>query len=325
LRGTGGKSATPTLPPVVDYSRQVGIPVWIRDRRERRLGPLPDGVELHWIPREGPPPAEICDAELLVPADHSRPLLELLADMPRLAVVQTVSAGVDWLLPWVPDGVTVCNARGLRDIAVAEWVLAAILSMEKRLPVFAQRQAEHVWEPELLGELAGKRALIVGYGSIGRHVAAMLSALRVEVRGVASCARDGVHGVEDLAELLPSAEIVVLLVPLTSQTHGLFDGRMLSRVRTGALLVNASRGPVVDTAALLEQLASGRLRAALDVTDPEPLPADHPLWDAPGAMVTPHLAGDSPQAEERVYAFVGDQIRRYAQGEPLLNAVKRQR
>ena len=287
------------------------------------MGLLPDRVELHWSPRDTMPPPEIRDAELLVPAERSHELLELLGDMPRLAVVQTVSAGVDWLLPWVPEGVTVCNARGIRDTAVAEWVLAAILAMEKKLGALARRQAEHAWQPEPLDELAGKRALIVGYGSIGRRVAAMLEALSVEVRGVASSARPGVHGVEELVQLLPSAEIVVLLVPLTTQTHELFDRRMLSAMRTGALLVNAARGAVLDTDALLEQLLAGRLRAALDVTDPEPLPADHPLWDAPGVMVTPHLAGDSPQATERVYAFVGDQIRRYAAGERLLNIVER--
>jgi phosphoglycerate dehydrogenase-like enzyme len=300
------------------------IDVWIRDRPQRTLGALPDRVELHWSPRDAPPAPEIRDAELLVPAEHSGELLGLLGDMPRLKVVQTVSAGVDWLLPAVPEGVTVCNARGLRDTAVAEWVLAAILSIEKDLPALARRQAEHRWRPEPLGELAGQRALVVGYGSIGRRVAALLEALGVEVRAVASSARPGVHGVAELAQLLPAAEIVVLLVPLTAQTRGLFDRDMLSRMRTGALLVNAARGPVVDSDALLEQLLAGRLRAALDVTDPEPLPADHPLWDAPGALVTPHLAGDSPQAEERAYAFVGDQIRRYARGEPLLNVVERQ-
>jgi phosphoglycerate dehydrogenase-like enzyme len=152
----------------------------------------------------------------------------------------------------------------------------------------------------------------------------MLRALGVEVQGVASRPRAEVHGVEELAGLLPAAEIVVLLVPLTAQTNGLFDAHVLSRMRPEALLVNAARGAVLDTDALLEQLASGRLRAALDVTDPEPLPADHPLWGTPGAMLTPHLAGDSPQAEERVYAFVGDQIRRYAAGEPLLNVVESQ-
>jgi len=299
----------------------MGMVVWICNSPQGALGPMPDRVELRWCPRDAPLPPEIRDAELLVPAERSHELLELLGEMRRLAVLQTVSAGVDWLLPWVPEGVEVCNARGLRDTAVAEWVLAAILAMEKRLPSFARRQTEHDWHPEPLDELAGKRALIVGYGSIGEGVGAMLSALGVEVRAVASRPRAGVHGVGELAELLPTAEIVVLLVPLTARTRGLFDDRMLSKMRTGALLVNAARGPVLDTAALLAQLASGRIRAALDVTDPEPLPAGHPLWEAPGVLLTPHLAGDSPQAEDRVYAFVGDQIRRYAAGEPLLNVV----
>jgi phosphoglycerate dehydrogenase-like enzyme len=195
--------------------------------------------------------------------------------------------------------------------------------MEKRLGDFAQAQAEHAWRTQMLDELADKRVLIVGYGSIGSRLADMLRPLQFDVRAVASKARDGVHGVQELAELLPAADIVVVLVPLTSETRGLFDDRMLSLMRTGSLLVNAARGPVVDTAALLEQLNTGRLRAALDVTDPEPLPPDNPLWDAPGTLITPHLAGDSPQAEERAYGLIGDQIRRYVNQEELLNVVKR--
>jgi phosphoglycerate dehydrogenase-like enzyme len=286
----------------------------MRDRPQRQcLGPLPANVELHLIPKDGQPPPEARDAV------RSNALLKMLGEMPRLAVVQAASAGTDWLRPWVPDGVTLCNARDTRDRAVAEWVLAAVLSMEKQLIEFTARQAQHDWHPEMLSELAGKRALIVGYGSIGRLTASMLEALGVVVERVGSRARPGVHGVEDLAGLLPRVEIVVLLVPLTVATRGLFDERMLSRMRPGALLVNASRGPVVDTPALVEQLNTGRLRAALDVTEPEPLPSGHPLWDTPGVMITPHLAGDSPQAEERVYQLIGDQIRRYASGEPLVN------
>lgn len=292
----------------------------MRDRPEREwMGPLPANVELHLIAEDGPPPPAMLDAELVVPPVRSQALLEMLGEMPNLAVLQAASAGTDWLKPWVPDGVTLCNARGTRDIAVAEWVLAAVLCMEKSLIDLAGRQARHEWRTEMLSELAGKRAVIVGYGSIGRRAATMLEAVGIRVTGVASTARPGAHGVEDLAELLPNSDIVVLLVPLTADTRGLFDERMLSRMRPGALLVNASRGPVVDSAALLEQLNAGRIRAALDVTDPEPLPAGHMLWDAPGLLITPHLAGDSPQAEERVYRLIGDQIRRYAQGEPLVN------
>jgi phosphoglycerate dehydrogenase-like enzyme len=301
----------------------MGISVWMRDREQRRsLGSLPDGVELHLIPRDSPPPQEMRDAEFLVPPFDSPAVLQMLSQMPRLAVVQAISAGTDWLLPWVPEGVTVCNARGTRDTAVAEWVLAAIFAMEKRLPTLLRRQAEHVWRHELLDELAGKRALIVGYGSIGRCLADRLTALGLHVEGVASSERPGVHGVDALPGLLEVADIVVLLVPLTPATHHLLDDRMLARMPAGALLVNASRGAVVDTAALLKHLTAGHIRAALDVTDPEPLPRNHPLWDAPGLLLTPHLAGDSPQAELRVYRFIGEQIRRYARDEPLLNVIQ---
>lgn len=301
----------------------MSVSVWMRDREQRECaGPMPEGVELHLIPEGSPLPAAIRDAEFLVPPYDSPPVLELLARMPRLTVVQAISAGTEWLLPWVPEGVTVCSARGTRDTAVAEWVLAAILAMEKRLPVFIERQAEHVWSHQLLEELAGKRALLVGYGSIGRCVADKLTTLGVDVAPVASTAHPGVHGVETLPQLLGTADIVVLTVPLTPLTRHLLDDSMLSRMRPGALLVNASRGAVVDTDALVDHLAAGRIRAALDVTDPEPLPREHPLWDAPNLLLTPHLAGDSPQAEQRVYRFIGEQIRRYAAGEPLRNIVR---
>lgn len=301
----------------------MSIHAWIRDRPQLScLGSLPESVEVHRISVDGGVPEGIVEAEFVVPPHGDDALLERLADMPNLAVVQAASAGTEWLEPWVPDGVILCSARGARDTAVAEWVLAAILAMEKRFADLARRTADHVWRPELLEELANKRALIVGYGSIGQRVAHMLGALGVHTQGVASRERGEIRGVEHLPELLPTADIVVLLVPLTPMTRGLFDERMLSHLRPGALLVNAARGPVLDTDALIERLASGRLRAALDVTDPEPLPADHPLWDAPGLMLTPHLAGDSPQAEERVYRLIGEQIRRYVDGKPLVNVVR---
>ena len=302
----------------------MSLDVWIRDRPQRdAIGPLPDGVALHPIASDdGPPPPEMLEAQFVVPPFDSPAVLHMLARMPRLAVVQSISAGTEALQPWVPAGVTLCSARGVRDVAVAEWVLAAILAMEKRLPDFTRRQAAHEWAHEMLPELAGKRALVVGYGSIGRCLGERLSALGVHVEGVAAVAREGVHGTRELPQLLGTADVVVLLVPLTPSTRGMFDNAMLSRMRPGALLVNAARGGVVDTDALIEHLKREHIRAALDVTDPEPLPADHPLWDVPGLLLTPHLAGDSPQAEQRVYRFIGEQIRRYARGEVLLNVVQ---
>lgn len=296
--------------------------LWLRDDPARdALGALPAGVELNLIPAAGPLPEGVCDAEFLMPPYGSQALLELLPQMRSLRVIQANSAGVEWLLGAVPAGVTLCSARGTRDVVVAEWVLTTVLAATKELPRLLREQAEHRWAPSLLGELAGARVLIVGYGSIARAVEARLAPFEVQIARVGRERRAGVHGIEELAELLPNADVVVVLVPQTPATVGLFDAAMLARMRRGALLVNAARGPVLDTTALLEALEDGRIRAALDVTDPEPLPREHPLWDAPGLLLTPHLAGDSEPAERRVYRFVGEQVWRYALGEPLLNVV----
>jgi len=299
------------------------VNLWIPDRASHdAVGKLPDGVSLSLIPRDGQVPDAILDAEFLVPGAGDRRVLALLAEMPGLRVIQTLSAGVDSLLPFVPRGVTVCDAGGARDIPVAEWVLAAILSSTKAFAELRDAQREHRWESREAAELAGKTVMILGYGEIGAAVEARLAAFEVEMIRVARHGREGVHSVEDLAALLPSADVVVVLLPLTPATTGLLDAGMLARMRAGALLVNAARGPIVDTTALLASLQGGRMRAVLDVSDPEPLPADHPLWDAPGLFITPHFAGDTAAAERRAFALAGEQVRRYVRGEPLVNRVE---
>jgi phosphoglycerate dehydrogenase-like enzyme len=298
------------------------VQLWLRDGPGREaVDTLPAGVELHLVPRKGALPPEFYEAEFLVPPYGSRRVLEALPRMEELRVIQANSSGVEWLLPHVPAGVTVCNAKGTRDVVVSEWVLAAILAMTKDLPHWHRQQEAGVWEPTLLNELTGSRVLIVGYGSIGRAVEDRLRPFEVSVERIARRARPGVHGVDSLAEQLPPADIVVLLLPSTPATDGIFDKATLERMKPGALLVNAGRGTAVDTDALVDAVGRGRIRAALDVTDPEPLPEDHPLWGLPGVLLTPHLAGDSEAAERRVYRFVGEQVARYLRGEPLVNVV----
>lgn len=297
--------------------------LWLRDGPgSDSLGELPEEVEVQIIPRSGPLPAEFHEAEFLVPPYGSRRVLEALAKMPDLRVVQANSAGVEWLLPHVPDGVTVCNAKGTRDVVVAEWILTVILAMTKDLAHWRRLQEEEAWRPRLLDELAGSRVLIVGFGSIGRAVEARLAPFDVSIERIARRARPGVHGVESLQELLPNADIVVLLLPETATTKGLFDEKMLARMKVGALLVNAGRGTAVDARALVDAVSEERIRAALDVTDPEPLPKGHPLWSLPGVLLTPHLAGDSEASEHRVYRLIAEQVKRHLRGEPLLNVVK---
>ncbi|WP_287372933.1 2-hydroxyacid dehydrogenase [Oceanithermus sp.] len=291
------------------------------DVRPVYLSGLPEGVEVVRFPAKGEPGPEVLEAEFVVPT--RRRMAEALARMPRLRVVQTISAGVDWVLPHVPPGVTLADARGVHDVAVSEWVLTALLTSVKRVPELWERQQAAAWEGGLRpGELWGQTVLILGYGSIGRAVEARLAPFGVRVLRVARRPRLGVQTLEALAELLPRADAVVLLLPLTPATRRLVDADFLARMKPGALLVNAGRGALVDTAALLEALRSGRVRAALDVTDPEPLPADHPLWRAPGVWITPHLAGSSPRLRERGFALVRAQVARYLRGEPLFNVVR---
>jgi len=299
------------------------VEVWLPDNPARAsLGELPEAVEINLIPRGGALPQEIETVEFLVPPYGSRRVIEALPRLSALRVVQVNSAGVDWIAPSVPEGVALCGARGIRDAPVAEWVVGTILDRYKGLARFRRQQEQAQWQPRMPRELAGSKVLIVGHGSIGRAVEDRLRPFGVEVTGVASRRRGTTYGVDALDELLPRADIVIVLLPATPGTVGLMDRQRLARLKTGALLVNAGRGAVVDTDALCAELESGRLEAALDVTDPEPLPPESPLWRLPNVLVTPHIAGDSPAADQRVYELVGDQIRRHLKGDPLLNVVQ---
>jgi phosphoglycerate dehydrogenase-like enzyme len=285
------------------------VKVWASD--PEALGPPPSGVEVV----DGPSP----DVEFLVPRwDESQALDEL----PGLKVIQVLSAGVDWIVDRVPDGVMLCSARGARDRAMGEWIAAAILAEVKHARPFAVAQGRREWRPATLHDAAGLRILVVGFGAIGRAVQAMLAPFECEVVGVARQARDGVHGVDELSELLGEFDVIVNLLPLTAQTQRFFGARELALLRDDALYVNAGRGATTDTDALVAELQSKRIRAVLDVVDPEPLPPDHPLWVAPNVMISPHSAGDTPAADRNAWALAAEQLRRYVAGEPLENVVR---
>jgi phosphoglycerate dehydrogenase-like enzyme len=302
------------------------VVVCLPDVPERvHIGELPANVDLRLVPAEPEPVPDLADVELIVPSERSRgPLLDLLGrGGGRLRVIQTTSAGVDWLIGHVPEHVVVCNARGVFDGPLAEWAVGAILAMQRGLVDSRDAQARREWTTLEPDELAGRRVVILGMGSIGTAIADRLRPFGVELVGVGRTARPGIRGLADLDEVLPDADILVDILPLTTETRGLLDARRLGLLPDGALVVNAGRGPTIDTAALLDELRSGRLRAALDVTDPEPLPADHPLWELPNVLITPHMAGDSPGSLVRSFQLAGDQIRRFAAGEPLINEVAR--
>jgi phosphoglycerate dehydrogenase-like enzyme len=288
------------------------------------MGDLPATVELVPISLEEGAMPDFAAADLVIPMGGMRqPLIEALRAPGRLQVIQTLSAGVDWLAGRVPPQITVCNARGVYDAPLAEWVVGAILAMQRGLVEARDAQSRATWTEFEAPELAGRRVVIVGFGSIGAAVADRLRPFGVEIVGVARSPRDGVAGLHALDAILPGAEILVNLLPLTGETRGFLDARRLGLLPDGALVVNAGRGRTLETSALVKELEQGRLRAALDVTDPEPLPDGHPLWSLSNALVSPHVAGDSPGSTRRTFELAGAQVRRFAAGEPLQNIVAR--
>jgi phosphoglycerate dehydrogenase-like enzyme len=274
---------------------------------------------------DGPPEGEAALAQIWVPRAERATVPDngFLKGLPRLQLVQLLSAGAERFVGQLPEGVLLCNARGAHTPATAEWAVAATLAAQRGIPQFVREQDAGRWSPSTHRSLGGARVLVLGAGDIGAAIGRMLAGFDVELTFVARTARDGVRPVADLPALLPHADVVIVIVPVTPETTGMVDAGFLAAMPDGALLVNAARGVIVDTDALLAELGRGRLRAALDVTDPEPLPEGHPLWTAPGLLLTPHVAGAVPETGARIAAAVTDQVRRVLAGEPLVNVVDR--
>ncbi|WP_040407347.1 2-hydroxyacid dehydrogenase [Amycolatopsis nigrescens] len=269
-----------------------------------------------------PLPPEAAEADVLIPGFNPADAdAEFFAAMPKLKLIQLLSAGADDWVDVVPDGVLLCTCRGAHGGSTAEWVVAMLLTVYRELGSFAAAQEARLWDRHATDTLQDKRVLVVGAGDTGRQLRRRLEAFDARATMVGLNAREGVHGVQELPELIGGHDAVALMVPLTSRTTGMVDAKFLAAMPDGAVLVNAARGRVVDTDALLAELSSGRLRAAVDATDPEPLPADHPLWTAPGLIVTPHVAGAARGGLRRSYAVAAEEIAVYASGELPNNLV----
>lgn len=291
-----------------------------------QLGAL-KGIELVvWDMKDAPPRDDI---ELVVPPYMTSPKrLRHLAELPALRAVQVVTAGYEHAVSYLPTGVELANGKGIHNASTAELAVGLAIAAQRGIDVAARNQMDGNWDQiEGLPSLADRQVLLVGYGQIGHAIARRLEPFEAQVTAVASHARAGdehvdrIHGIDELDDLLPSAEVVILILPLTDATHHLVDEHFLSLLPDNALVVNVARGGIVDTDALVAECASGRLRAALDVTDPEPLPADHPLWRTRGVLITPHIGGASSAFEPRAIAFLKDQLAKFAAGDGLDNVV----
>jgi phosphoglycerate dehydrogenase-like enzyme len=284
-------------------------------------GEAPVDVRL-WDLEGDPPPA----AELVVlPYVDAYRVLHRLRDVPGLRVVQALTAGYENVLPHLPPGVLLCNAAGVHDTSTAELAVALTLAARRGLGDYARAQENGRWLSGTRTSLADARVLLVGAGGVGSAIARRLAPFEVRLTRVAGHARsdaDGpVQAVAELPGLLPHHDVVVLALPLTDATRGLVDKAFLAAMPDGALLVNVARGPVVVTDALVAEVLSGRLHAALDVTDPEPLPTGHPLWTAPNTLISPHVGGDTTAFPPRARALLRDQFARLASGRELLHRV----
>jgi phosphoglycerate dehydrogenase-like enzyme len=285
------------------------------------------------------------DIDIWIPDPYPSQAKKVWPNLRGVRLVLCMLAGTEWIPDVVGPHVTICNAKGAHNVSTAEWTLAAILATLKYFPFYQDVQRVGEWKlrfkasanyvaitgdtrpiypPVMLEELTGKKVLLVGYGSIGKDIEQMLAPFHVDLVRVARSPRTEpqVHAVGELDNLLPQTEIVILILPSTEETRGLIGARQFALMRQGALVVNAARGPIVDTNALIDALQSGKIRAAVDVTDPEPLPDGHPLWSCPNLLITPHIGGSSPQFSRNALRVAAAELRRYMSGEPMQNVVQ---
>ena len=280
------------------------------------------GVTAEQYDVAGALPPAAATAQVLVPPFLATPEVVALTErLPELRLVQLLTAGAENWVGKLPARVALADCRGAHGGATAEWIVAVLLAVYRELPDFVRSQDSRRWNQHFTDELAGKRVLLVGAGDLADNAARRLAPFEVTTTLVGRRARDGVHGIDEVHTLLAEHDAAVLVIPLTDDTRGLVDARFLAAMPDGAVLVNAARGPVVDTDALVAELQSGRLRAALDVTDPEPLPEDHPLWSAPGLLLTPHVGGSVPGAMQRAFAVAAEQLAAFARGDEPPNLV----
>jgi len=250
-----------------------------------------------------------------------RPALEMTQKMPNLKILQVPNAGYDDALEFVRPGITLCNGKSIHDDSTAELAVGLTIASLRGFADFVRNQDKSEWVHTRNKSINDRKIGIVGFGSIGSTIAKMLAGFAVEIVAFTQSGRDNTIAIADLDKHLPTLDVVILILPLTPESKHLFNAKRLALMKDGALLVNVARGPVVETDALVKELNSGRITAALDVTDPEPLPKDHPLWLAKGVLISPHVGGNTTAFEKRAKRLIESQLQLLASGERLNNII----
>jgi phosphoglycerate dehydrogenase-like enzyme len=250
-----------------------------------------------------------------------RAALELTKKMKNLKVLQMPNAGYDDAIEYVREGITLCNGKSIHDDSTAELAVGLTIASLRGFPDFVRNQDKSAWVHVKNQSINDKKIGIIGFGSIGSTIAKMLSGFSVEIIPFTQSGRDNTIAISNLDKHLPTLDVVILILPLTAESKHLFNTKRLSLMKDGSLLVNVARGPIVDTEALVKELNSGRITAALDVTDPEPLPSDHPLWKAKGVLISPHVGGNTSAFEKRARRLIESQLQLLADGKSLNNVI----
>jgi len=250
-----------------------------------------------------------------------RPALELTKKMPNLKILQMPNAGYDDAIEYVREGMTLCNGKSIHDDSTAELAVGLTIASLRGFPDFIRNQDKSAWVHVKNQSINDKKIGIVGFGSIGKTIAKMLAGFAVEIVPFTQSGRDNTISITDLDQHLPTLDIVILILPLTAESKHLFNAKRLGLMKNGSLLVNVARGPIVETDALVKELNSGRITAALDVTDPEPLPSDHPLWQAKGVLISPHVGGNTSAFEKRAKKLIESQLQLLSEGKSLNNII----
>jgi phosphoglycerate dehydrogenase-like enzyme len=283
---------------------------------------IPQNWKLISAPVDTLSKSELSEISIYVPTYMGgKKSLDPISDLPNLRTVQLLTAGYEDVIPYMSNQLMLCNARGVHDFSTSELAISLILAHFKNHREFAGNQSQGFWNHKTIGSLYVKEIAIIGAGSVAQRLKSMLAPFECKVTMFGQSARDGVEAISTAQTTIGKFDCVVLLVPLTASTRNLVDGAFLAAMKDGALLVNVARGPVVNTEALCAELKSKRLFAALDVTDPEPLPKEHPLWELKNCTVVPHVGGDSTAFEPQAHAFLAEQFHRMAQGQQPINII----